>query len=145
MAADTSGILALLPKDRLRQLALTHDVRVASSGTAVELATALGRSGRLSPRVLADRLFRDELRAACKHLAIPFHGQSRAELAASFLEALGVVMDDARALVTSANFTERGEKRNVEAGALVSDIGFAKSLAGQFRRLASLGAMVRVR
>jgi superfamily II DNA or RNA helicase len=89
MAADTSGILALLPKDRLRQLALTHDVRVASSGTAVELATALGRSGRLSPRVLAERLFRDELRAACKHLAIPFHGQSRAELAASFLEALG--------------------------------------------------------
>lgn len=61
------------------------------------------------------------------------------------LHAKCVVVDDARALVTSANFTERGEKRNVEAGALVSDIGFAKSLAGQFRRLTSLGAMVRVR
>lgn len=61
------------------------------------------------------------------------------------LHAKCVVVDDTRALVTSANFTERGEKRNVEAGVLVSDIGFAKSLAGQFRRLASLGAMVRVR
>jgi len=61
------------------------------------------------------------------------------------LHAKCVVVDDARALVTSANFTERGEKRNVEAGVLVRDVGFASGLAGQFRRLASLGAMVRVR
>ena len=61
------------------------------------------------------------------------------------LHAKCVVVDDARALVTSANFTERGEKRNVEAGVLVKDLGFASDLAGQFRRLASLGAMVRVR
>lgn len=61
------------------------------------------------------------------------------------LHAKCLVVDDARALVTSANFTGRGEKRNVEAGVLVRDVGFAKSLAGQFRRLSSLGAMVRVR
>lgn len=61
------------------------------------------------------------------------------------LHAKCVVVDDARALVTSANFTERGEKRNVEAGVLVRDVGFASGLAGQFRRLGSLGAMVRVR
>lgn len=61
------------------------------------------------------------------------------------LHAKCLVVDDARALVTSANFTGRGEKRNVEAGVLVRHVGFASSLAGQFRRLASLGAMVRVR
>lgn len=61
------------------------------------------------------------------------------------LHAKCVVVDDARALVTSANFTGRGERRNVEAGVLVHDVGFAKRLAGQFRRLSSLGAMVQLR
>ncbi len=89
MPADTTSLLALLPKDRLRQLALTHDVRLPSSGTIAEYASTLGRSGKLTPRVLADRLFRDELRAACKVLSLPFDGKSRAELASRFLEALG--------------------------------------------------------
>ena len=89
MPADTTSLLAVLPKDRLRQLALTHDIRLPASGTVAEFASALGRSGKLTPRVLAERLFRDELRAACKVLALPFDGRSRADLAARFLEAMG--------------------------------------------------------
>lgn len=89
MPADTTSLLAILPKDRLRQLALNHDVRLPASGTAADYAATLGRSGKLTPRVLADRLFRDELRAACKLLSLPFDGSSRADLAARFLQAMG--------------------------------------------------------
>ena len=89
MSADTTRLLSVLPKDRLRQLALAQDVRVPTSSTQASLAALLGASGKLTPRVLAERLFRDELRAACRVLELPFDGRSRAELAARLLEALG--------------------------------------------------------
>ncbi|MCA9708276.1 MAG: DISARM system phospholipase D-like protein DrmC, partial [Myxococcales bacterium] len=44
------------------------------------------------------------------------------------LHAKCVVVDDVRALVTSANFTEAAHERNVEAGVLVSDEGFVRAL-----------------
>lgn len=42
-----------------------------------------------------------------------------------------VVVDGERAYVTSANFTERGNERNVEAGVLLHDRSFAARLEGQ--------------
>lgn len=47
------------------------------------------------------------------------------------LHAKCVVVDGARALVTSANFTEAAHERNVEAGVLVSDAGFVAALHQQ--------------
>lgn len=46
-----------------------------------------------------------------------------------------VVIDERIALVTSANFTDRGQSRNVEVGAVLHDRGFAEALTGQLRRL----------
>jgi phosphatidylserine/phosphatidylglycerophosphate/cardiolipin synthase-like enzyme len=48
------------------------------------------------------------------------------------LHAKCVVVDDRAALVTSANFTNRGQERNVEVGALIRDPAFAKALAAQW-------------
>ena len=48
------------------------------------------------------------------------------------LHAKCVVVDDCRALVTSANFTDRGQSRNIEVGVLVEDEGFARGLATQW-------------
>ena len=48
------------------------------------------------------------------------------------LHAKCVVVDGARAFVSSANFTQRGQERNIEVGVLVEDAGFASVLAGQW-------------
>lgn len=51
------------------------------------------------------------------------------------LHAKCVVVDDARAFVTSANFTEAAQQRNIEAGVLVDNKQFARSLREQFEML----------
>lgn len=49
------------------------------------------------------------------------------------LHAKCVVVDEEVALVTSANFTNRGQERNVEVGVVIRDRRFAESLAAQWR------------
>ena len=51
------------------------------------------------------------------------------------LHAECLIIDDERALVTSANFTEAAMDRNVEAGVLAADAGFAARLRAQFDAL----------
>jgi hypothetical protein len=55
------------------------------------------------------------------------------------LHAKCVVVDDARALVTSANLTEAAQERNIEAGVLLEDTLFAQSLRRQFESLIDKG------
>jgi phosphatidylserine/phosphatidylglycerophosphate/cardiolipin synthase-like enzyme len=55
------------------------------------------------------------------------------------LHAKCVVVDDERSLVTSANFTTRGQTRNIEAGVLITDSGYSELLAGQWRQLVNEG------
>lgn len=55
------------------------------------------------------------------------------------LHAKCIVVDDERSLVTSANFTERGQTRNIEAGVLIEDRGFSAELAAQWRMLVAEG------
>lgn len=55
-----------------------------------------------------------------------------------------VVVDGHTALVTSANFTEAAHVRNIEAGAVVHDAGFAGSLERQFTSLVAAGLLRRV-
>jgi phosphatidylserine/phosphatidylglycerophosphate/cardiolipin synthase-like enzyme len=51
------------------------------------------------------------------------------------LHAKCLIVDDERALVTSANFTEAAMDRNIEAGLLVEDSAFAGRLRAQFDAL----------
>src|ERR1051325_7344991 len=60
------------------------------------------------------------------------------------LHAKCVVIDRATALVTSANFTEAAQERNIEAGALVTDSTFAGALVDQFDGLVHSGAVERL-
>ena len=59
------------------------------------------------------------------------------------LHAKCVVVDATRALVTSANFTDRGQSRNIEFGVLIEDEGFAKDVAGQWQLLIVAGLLKR--
>jgi phosphatidylserine/phosphatidylglycerophosphate/cardiolipin synthase-like enzyme len=57
------------------------------------------------------------------------------------LHAKCLVVDDCRAFVSSANFTEAAQQRNIEAGALVDDPAFACALRDQFESLVSAGIL----
>lgn len=54
------------------------------------------------------------------------------------------VIDDERAFVTSANLSEAAHYRNIEAGVLVNDPGFAKQLRTEFDVLIANKDLVRV-
>ena len=58
------------------------------------------------------------------------------------LHAKCIVVDGQRALVGSANFTDRGHARNIEAGVLVEDSRFAEELVRQFHDAVGVGLFV---
>lgn len=60
------------------------------------------------------------------------------------LHAKCVVVDGVRALVTSANFTDRGQTRNVEAGLLVTSTETAERLETQWWSLVRAGLLRRM-
>lgn len=55
------------------------------------------------------------------------------------LHAKCVVVDGAKAFVSSANFTQRGQERNIEVGVLIDDANFASYLGGQWFGLIEAG------
>lgn len=59
------------------------------------------------------------------------------------LHAKCIVVDDERAFITSANFTDRGQTRNIEAGVLIEDTAFSEELAGHWRQLIAEGLVWR--
>lgn len=61
------------------------------------------------------------------------------------LHAKCVVVDRARALVTSANFTGAAQQRNIELGVLVQHAPIATRIADYFAKLADLRTLVRSR
>ncbi len=60
------------------------------------------------------------------------------------LHAKCVVIDEDRALITSANFTEAAHERNIEAGTVITDAIHARALKAQFDTLVDHGALKRV-
>ncbi len=59
----------------------------------------------------------------------------------SSMHAKCVVVDGAKAFVSSANFTQRAQERNIEVGVLVEDASFAGYLAGQWLGLIDAGML----
>lgn len=59
------------------------------------------------------------------------------------LHAKCVVIDHEYTLITSANFTDRGQTRNIEAGVAIEDRAFAASLERQWLNLVDAGVVVR--
>ncbi len=114
------------------------------------------RKGRLGPIDEARKAGREHYAHAVLdlfwELFWPFAG-NRPELyydprsAESFgvasLHAKCLVVDHEQTLITSANFTERGQERNIEVGVLIRDKGFAKSLEQQWFNLIRAKAVVR--
>jgi phosphatidylserine/phosphatidylglycerophosphate/cardiolipin synthase-like enzyme len=51
------------------------------------------------------------------------------------LHAKCIIVDEARVLITSANFTGRGQDRNIEVGVVINDHGYASALERQWNNL----------
>jgi len=62
----------------------------------------------------------------------------------SCLHAKCIVVDDERALISSANFTEAAQERNIEAGVLVADDSVAERIRWQFEGMIEAGVLVQV-
>ena len=62
----------------------------------------------------------------------------------SVLHAKCVVVDDEEAFITSANFTEAAQERNIEVGVLIRIPSFAKALREQFESIVSYGQLRHV-
>lgn len=60
------------------------------------------------------------------------------------LHAKCIIVDEERTFVTSANFTEAAQERNIEAGVLVKNAAFACALRDQFESLVASDALRRV-
>lgn len=72
-----------------------------------------------------------------------FDPRTADERSAVSLHAKCVVIDHEYTLITSANFTDRGQTRNLEAGVAIEDRSFAASLERQWRNLVEAGVVVR--
>src|SRR5262249_46999802 len=59
----------------------------------------------------------------------------------SSLHAKCIIVDRRTAFVTSANFTEAAQTRNIEVGALIQSEPFAARLAGHFETLVDIGLL----
>ncbi len=60
------------------------------------------------------------------------------------LHAKCIVVDRQKAFVSSANFTEAAQTRNIEVGVLIDQASFAQHLASHFDRLVEAGGLVRL-
>lgn len=62
----------------------------------------------------------------------------------AILHAKCIVVDNARAFLSSANFSQAGHDRNIEAGVVLDDPALARQLTAQFDALVHAGAVQRV-
>lgn len=135
---DTPEILAPLHqvmKERGVSVSLFIDI-------AGEAATADGADAFATAQI--DRFFRDVWTFGLPKPDVYYDPRTAAPGPPwASLHAKCVVVDDAKSLITSANFTDRGQTRNIEAGVLIEDVAFSEQLAGHWRQLVSEGLVRR--
>lgn len=76
-------------------------------------------------------------------LTIYFDPRTAEDWSFASLHAKCIIVDDARVLITSANFTGRGQERNIEVGIVVHDRGYAAALETQWNNLVAAGLVSR--
>ncbi len=64
--------------------------------------------------------------------------------ARAILHAKCVIVDNTHVFLTSANFTQAGQQRNIEAGLLLTDPSHARALTAQFDALVTAGVLLPI-
>lgn len=106
------------------------------------------RDKRADEEILREyaKAFRDEHWPADARLPEVFYDPRTLAVVATrvALHAKCVVVDDERAFVTSANFTEAAQQRNIEVGVVVENANFARALREQFEASTANGHLCRL-
>lgn len=76
-------------------------------------------------------------------LTIYFDPRTAEDWSFASLHAKCIIVDDQRVLITSANFTGRGQDRNIEVGIVVNDRAYASALETQWNNLLQAGLVTR--
>lgn len=116
--------------------------RARDAGVEVEVfihVDGTGRDARMSPESFFTYSW--PWRDATPRLY--YDARADAADASSTMHAKCVVVDDREVLITSANFTGRAQRANVELGVLVRDADFAARVSGQWRSLVTRGLFRR--
>lgn len=88
-----------------------------------------------------DRFYRDNWPFGDPRPAVYYDPRTVEPGSLASLHAKCLVIDSRLSLVTSANFTDRGQRRNLEAGVLIDDVTFASRLTEQWMGLIESGHM----
>ena len=95
-------------------------------------------------RGVADRFLRDNWPFGAPLPTLSYDPRTATPGSVASLHAKCIVIDVARTLITSANFTDRGQTRNVELGVLIDDADFAARVAAQWRSLVEGGVLTKI-
>jgi phosphatidylserine/phosphatidylglycerophosphate/cardiolipin synthase-like enzyme len=144
-----AGFAVYQGKDVFRALAERLD---GQSQLAVRMFLNVGRDSQHDQRSPAEVLarFSDDFRGRQwpgKRLPEVLYDPRSLETAGAqraSLHAKCVVVDALEVFVTSANFTEAAQARNIEVGIRLRDAAVARSLVGRFEGLAASGQLLRV-
>lgn len=77
------------------------------------------------------------------HPALHYDPRTLRPRSVESLHAKCIVVDERVSLIGSANFTDRGQSRNIEVGGLIEDESFARALASQWHAATAAGVFVR--
>lgn len=124
-----------------------HQAMVTKNVTAtffldVERAPAGADPNKHAARAI-ERFFQDNWPFGPPRPEICYDPRTVEPDALASLHAKCVIVDDRWAFVSSANFTDRGLRRNLEVGVLIEDETFAARLAEQWLSLIASGQMRR--
>lgn len=140
-ARDTAVVVRELFANARRSI-LIAGFRFDHGATLLEPLHGAMQERGVACTIFADRPEADDFIRRQWPFGPPFpevYAEEESEPTFSSLHAKCMVADGERVLVTSANFTDRGQRRNVEVGVLVSDPGLARILTQQWMSLASSG------
>jgi phosphatidylserine/phosphatidylglycerophosphate/cardiolipin synthase-like enzyme len=96
-----------------------------------------------SASVLVNRFFKKQWPFKRPKPAIYYDPRTLKKGIYASMHAKVVVVDERRVLIGSANFTQRAQQRNIEAGVLLHDEAFAKQLVTQLQSLIDGGYVKR--
>jgi phosphatidylserine/phosphatidylglycerophosphate/cardiolipin synthase-like enzyme len=136
--AERSVIVAGFAFYEANQLFEPLHARARDAGVSVDFfihVDGTGQNARMSPANFFAYSW------PWKDVTPRLHYDVRADVAdaSSTMHAKCVVVDDREVLITSANFTGRAQRDNIELGVLIGDSAFAARVAGQWRALVHRG------
>ena len=142
--------------DRSVSIRMFLDIEQLSHRLEQQLRKDKSRRCRLDPlkqaRATNPKAFAAEVLSLFRELHWPFEGpgpdlfydpRTADHKVFASLHAKCLIVDDEHVLITSANFTGRGQERNIEVGVVIHDKGYAAALERQWNNLVESDDVVR--